>query len=80
MNTTDPVTKFLSALSAFLGCAGAGLTLTTLNPTYKAEEIARQLDNSGAKFIITIGTENCLNVLLNVEFTFSELDTGNLLI
>ena len=42
-------------LSAFLGCAGAGLTITTLNPTYKAEEIARQLDNSGAKYIITIG-------------------------
>ena len=44
-------------LSAFLGCAGAGLTLTTLNPTYKAEEIARQLENSGAKYIITIGRE-----------------------
>merc|ERR1719187_904773 len=40
---------------AFLGCAGAGLTVTTLNPTYKAEEIARQLENSGAKYIITIG-------------------------
>ena len=40
---------------AFLGCAGAGVTVTTLNPTYKAEEIARQLENSGAKFILTIG-------------------------
>ena len=40
---------------AFLGCAGAGLTVTTMNPTYKAEEIARQLENSGAQFIVTIG-------------------------
>ena len=40
---------------AFLGCVGAGLTVTTINPTYKAEEIARQLENSGAKYIITIG-------------------------
>ena len=41
---------------AFLGCVGAGLTVTTINPTYKAEEIARQLENSGAKYIVTIGT------------------------
>ena len=34
---------------------GVGLTVTTMNPTYKAEEIARQLDNSGAKYILTIG-------------------------
>eukprot|EP00091_Calanus_sinicus_P015176 TRINITY_DN33122_c0_g1_i1.p1 TRINITY_DN33122_c0_g1~~TRINITY_DN33122_c0_g1_i1.p1 ORF type:complete len:121 (-),score=50.06 TRINITY_DN33122_c0_g1_i1:117-479(-) len=40
---------------AFLGCVGAGLTVTTLNPTYRAEEIARQLDNSGAKYVLTIG-------------------------
>ena len=33
---------------------GVGLTVTTMNPTYKAEEIARQLDNSGAKYILTI--------------------------
>jgi len=40
---------------AFLGCVGSGLTVTTLNPTYRAEEVAKQLDNSGAKYIITIG-------------------------
>jgi len=40
---------------AFLGCVGAGLTVTTMNPTYRAEEISRQLDNSGAKYILTIG-------------------------
>jgi len=40
---------------AFLGCAGAGLTVTTMNPTYKAEEIARQLENSGSQYIVTIG-------------------------
>jgi len=40
---------------AFLGAVGAGLTVTTLNPTYRAEEIAKQLDNSGAKYVLTIG-------------------------
>jgi len=40
---------------AFLGSVGAGLTVTTLNPTYRAGEIARQLDNSGAKYILTTG-------------------------
>jgi len=40
---------------AFLGCVGAGLTVTTMNPTYRAEEISRQLDNSGAKYVLTTG-------------------------
>lgn len=40
---------------AFLGAAGVGITITTMNPTYRPEEIARQLENSGAKYIITIG-------------------------
>eukprot|EP00092_Neocalanus_flemingeri_P001335 GFUD01001426.1.p1 GENE.GFUD01001426.1~~GFUD01001426.1.p1 ORF type:complete len:659 (+),score=100.48 GFUD01001426.1:158-1978(+) len=40
---------------AFLGSVGAGLTVTTINPTYRAEEIGRQLDNSGAKYVLTIG-------------------------
>jgi len=40
---------------AFLGCAGVGLTVTTINPTYRAEEIAKQLENSGTKYILTIG-------------------------
>ena len=47
---------------AFLGCAGAGLTVTTMNPTYKAEEIARQLENSGAQFIVTIGRVQLLSM------------------
>jgi len=38
----------------FLGCAGVGMPITTMNPTYRPEEIARQLDNSGAKYIVTI--------------------------
>ena len=29
--------------------------MTTMNPTYRAEEISRQLDNSGTKYILTIG-------------------------
>ena len=41
---------------AFLGCAGAGLVVTTINPTYRAEEIAKQLENSGTKYVLTIGT------------------------
>ena len=40
---------------AFLGAAGAGLAITTMNPTYRPEEIARQLENSGARYVITIG-------------------------
>ena len=69
---------------AFLGAAGAGITITTANPTYRyiqlcqeisvvatnslwcsqvkmcsdhqfrAEEIARQFELSGAKFVVTL--------------------------
>jgi len=53
---------------AFLGSVGAGLTVTTINPTYKAEEISRQLDNSGAKYILTIGL-----FLQNARQAISEL-------
>jgi 4-coumarate--CoA ligase len=40
---------------AFMGAAGVGVTLTTMNPTYRPEEIARQLENSNCKYILTIG-------------------------
>jgi len=40
---------------AFFGAAGVGVTLTTMNPTYRPEEIARQLENSQAKYVLTIG-------------------------
>ncbi len=40
---------------AFFGACGVGVTLTTMNPTYRPEEIARQLENSQASFVITIG-------------------------
>jgi len=40
---------------AFLGACGVGVTLTTMNPTYRPEEIARQLEMSGSKYVITIG-------------------------
>ena len=33
----------------------AGATVTTLNPTYGAEEIAFQLKDAGAKAIVTVG-------------------------
>ena len=71
--------SYISLLpSAFLGCAGAGLTITTLNPTYKAEEIARQLENSGAKYIVTIGESHCISTAVRVEsiFFFAELQIG----
>ena len=42
---------------AFMGCAGAGLPVTTMSPTFKAEEIIRQLENSEAKYILTIGRQ-----------------------
>ncbi len=40
---------------AFLGACGVGITLTTMNPTYKPEEIARQLENSGCSYVMTVG-------------------------
>ncbi|MCP4809142.1 MAG: 4-coumarate--CoA ligase family protein [Proteobacteria bacterium] len=38
----------------FHGLAYAGATVTTLNPTYGAEEIAQQLGDSGATAIVTV--------------------------
>jgi acyl-CoA synthetase (AMP-forming)/AMP-acid ligase II len=40
---------------AFHGLAWAGATVTTLNPTYGAKEIAFQLKDAGATGIITVG-------------------------
>ena len=42
-----------------------------MNPTYRAEEVARQLDNSGAKYIITIGLflQNAKQAAANLEST-----------
>lgn len=37
-----------------LGAAGVGMPVTTVNPIYTAEEIARQMQNSGAKAIVTV--------------------------
>jgi 4-coumarate--CoA ligase len=39
---------------AFLGASEAGLTLTSLNPTYTAGEIRGQLVNSRARYIVTL--------------------------
>ena len=36
------------------GAAGVGMPVTTVNPIYTAEEIARQMQNSGASVIVTI--------------------------
>jgi len=40
---------------AFLGAAGVGVTLTTMNPSYRPEEIARQFEISQARYVLTIG-------------------------
>ncbi|XP_023340927.1 4-coumarate--CoA ligase 2-like [Eurytemora carolleeae] len=39
----------------FMGAVGVNVTVTTMNPTYRPEEIARQMENSETKFIVTIG-------------------------
>jgi 4-coumarate--CoA ligase len=39
---------------AFHGAATTGGTVTTINPTYTADEVAHQLTDSGARFIVTI--------------------------
>jgi acyl-CoA synthetase (AMP-forming)/AMP-acid ligase II len=37
-----------------LGAAGIGMPVTTVNPIYTVEEIARQLQLSGASVVVTI--------------------------
>lgn len=44
----------LDYATAFHGAAFAGATVTTLNPTYTAEEAAHQLRDSGASLLITV--------------------------
>jgi 4-coumarate--CoA ligase len=39
----------------FHGVAWAGGTVTTVNPTYTAEEVHHQLNDSGARILVTIG-------------------------
>ena len=39
---------------AFMGVSAAGGTNTTMNPIYTADEVKRQLNDSGAKFLLTI--------------------------
>ena len=40
--------------AAFFGVSMAGGAVTTMNPLYTAEEVHRQLTDSGAKFLLTI--------------------------
>ena len=40
---------------AFFGVSVAGGTVTTLNPLYTADEAAHQLQDAGAKFLLTVG-------------------------
>ena len=40
-------------LLAVTGAIGAGLTVTTINPSYTPQEVARQLKMSNAKVLLT---------------------------
>jgi acyl-CoA synthetase (AMP-forming)/AMP-acid ligase II len=40
--------------TAFYGVLAAGGVVTTLNPLYKSDEIAHQLEDSGAKYLLTL--------------------------
>jgi acyl-CoA synthetase (AMP-forming)/AMP-acid ligase II len=40
--------------TAFFGVLAAGGVITTLNPLYTADEIAHQLEDSGAKYLLTL--------------------------
>lgn len=40
---------------AYLGAIGAGLTVATMNPTFTPEELAKQIELSGSKYVMTIG-------------------------
>ncbi|XP_024084668.1 4-coumarate--CoA ligase 1 isoform X2 [Cimex lectularius] len=52
----------------FLGILEAGLTLTAINPTYRAEEIVNQMNDSSSRFIIV--HYNMLEVILQVKNHF----------
>uniref|UniRef100_A0A646QDR8 Luciferin 4-monooxygenase n=1 Tax=Hemiscolopendra marginata TaxID=943146 RepID=A0A646QDR8_9MYRI len=67
----------------FLGVACVGGIITTINPTYTAEEIARQLQDSGAKFVVTVGpladkVKEAVALCPLVEETFSIGDAEGL--
>ena len=40
--------------AAFFGVSAAGGVVTTMNPLYTADEVARQLRDSGARFLLTV--------------------------
>jgi len=67
---------------AFHGAAYAGGTVTTLNPTYTAEEIAFQLADSGAKYIVTVpmfletATEAAAGSSVEEIFVFGDSDSA----
>jgi len=66
----------------FHAVAWAGATVTTLNPTYGAEELAFQLKDAGASWMVTIGlfaevaTEACAQVELNQRVLIGSAQEG----
>lgn len=65
---------------AFLGVSVAGGVNTTMNPLYTAKEVRRQLNDSGAKFIVTIAQflpvaqEAVKDTSVEEVFVFGEAD------
>jgi len=37
-----------------MGAVGVNVTVTTMNPTYRPEEIARQMENSETKYVFLV--------------------------
>ena len=37
-----------------MGAVGVNVTVTTMNPTYRPEEIARQMENSETKYVLLV--------------------------
>ena len=65
---------------AFFGVSMAGGAVTTMNPLYTAEEVHRQLTDSGAKFLLTIpqfletAREGAKGTNVEELFVFGEAD------
>jgi acyl-CoA synthetase (AMP-forming)/AMP-acid ligase II len=65
---------------AFHGVASVGGVNTTLNPLYTAEEIAHQLNDSGARFLVTVppllekAQEAAAHAKIEEVFVFGEAD------
>ena len=66
--------------AAFFGVSTVGGVVTTMNPLYTAEEVNRQLEDSGARFLLTIpqfleaATKGAEGTAVEEIFVFGEAD------